>query len=1126
MQLGYVSAFARAARPLLRSVTAAAVALGLGAGTLLAQGSTGKIEGRVHDQNGAPIQNAQVVIVGTAFNATTNPQGYYFINNVPAGTVDIRAVFVGYRPSRVNGVRVLAGQTITQDFTLEASTVQLSDIVVTSTQPLVPRDEVTTKQRVDGNVTKQLPVDRINSVLALQPGVVASSNGQTLSIRGGRADETATYVDGVPVNSGDRGTGFGGRVGLSGAAVTGEQAGSPVTIGTNGFEQASVTTGASSAQFGNAQAGIISIETKTGDPNRYAASVSLETDAPFGKAGTIGYNKLQAGLSGPIARNLTFSLQGTLDGQQSLQLGLDGRKYPLFVQAGIDTTVAVPSNVGSPTSDTTVVPIYNYAVYRGNCDEFANSTNPGIASNFGVSCQGSHIPSSGSSSYQAGGKLDYSFGTGSHLSLSVNQSRSQGLIFNYLALYNPTDQWGSQSFARVTTLNWTQNLAKSSERALALDAALSYQQNRFLQSPLTVGGAQSAQGKAGGMMLGGLDFLFNFDNFPIDQQLVTNFLVNQPGTRRSPFDLENRDQYNPVNQYRNNAYGMPLFEESGGPSNTFRMLEYRENRWYGRSNLDWQFDRYNRLKIGGEYEHYDVQNFSSFLTSQAFSDVYADKPARWAGYAEDRLDLGDVVLVGGLRYDWYKSNASRPYYVNPATGDSAFFPRISSAPGFDPNNPTANFVADQAHHYLSPHVQVSFPVTDKTNFRLSYAHQVEVPDFSLVLGGINTDLGITNTNHVYGSDLDFGKSITFEFGIRHAFSEDMVLDVAAYNKDNLANAAGRLVSLYDPQRNQRQDIRMITNADFGNTRGVDVRLDRRIGNFFNGTISYSYQQAKNTGTGPFTYINFGSRIVNQVSGGNQPPPQAIAPTATSRPHTIAGAFTLSIPEGWQQGNILGALFSNFGVFTVLRYASGTAYTTCNEFAGNESVVSGGVCNQGSFGGELNSARLPAFKQLDMRFTKGFTLKGVGVTAYLDARNILNLRNVLAVFVETNDVVNGTEQVKQFSSDSQGIANEAKVNSLYNGSTGAVDLSFGGAGRNGCAGFLNTNGQGAAPDCLYMLQAEQRYGNGDGVFTLAEQQRASAALYNVAAGVAGGAGRGLDNFTGPGRDMRLGLELNF
>ena len=181
MKQSCVSAFARGAR----RFALAAVALGFGATSLLAQ-ATGKIEGRVRDQAGEPIANAQVVIVGTAFSALTNPEGYYFINNVPAGTVSMRAAFIGYRAVRAEGIRVLGGQTITQDFALQATTVVVEDIAVQSTQPLVPRDEVTSKQRVDGSFTDKLPVDRIAQVLTLQPGVVASTSGNTLSIRGGR----------------------------------------------------------------------------------------------------------------------------------------------------------------------------------------------------------------------------------------------------------------------------------------------------------------------------------------------------------------------------------------------------------------------------------------------------------------------------------------------------------------------------------------------------------------------------------------------------------------------------------------------------------------------------------------------------------------------------------------------------------------------------------------------------------------------------------------------------------------------------------------------------------------------------------------------------------------------------
>src|SRR4026207_1928851 len=104
MKQSCVSAFARAAR----SLALAAVALGFGASSLLAQGSTGKIEGRVRDQAGAPIANAQVFIVGTAFNVHTNPPTHYLINNVPASTYSVRAAFIGYKSTQVDGVKVLA----------------------------------------------------------------------------------------------------------------------------------------------------------------------------------------------------------------------------------------------------------------------------------------------------------------------------------------------------------------------------------------------------------------------------------------------------------------------------------------------------------------------------------------------------------------------------------------------------------------------------------------------------------------------------------------------------------------------------------------------------------------------------------------------------------------------------------------------------------------------------------------------------------------------------------------------------------------------------------------------------------------------------------------------------------
>ena len=72
-------------------------------------------------------------------------------------------------------------------------------------------------------------------------------------------------------------------------------------------------------------------------------------------------------------------------------------------------------------------------------------------------------------------------------------------------------------------------------------------------------------------------------------------------------------------------------------------------------------------------------------------------------------------------------------------------------------------------------------MTQNTNFRLSYAHQPQAPDFGLVYAGVNGD--------GEGSDLGFATTILFEFGVRHSFGADMVLDVSLYDKVKQSDAS-------------------------------------------------------------------------------------------------------------------------------------------------------------------------------------------------------------------------------------------------------------------------------------------------------------------------------------------------
>jgi hypothetical protein len=102
----------------------------------------------------------------------------------------------------------------------------------------------------------------------------------------------------------------------------------------------------------------------------------------------------------------------------------------------------------------------------------------------------------------------------------------------------------------------------------------------------------------------------------------------------------------------------------------------------------------------------------------------------------------------------------------------------------------------------------------------------------------------------------------------------------------------------------------------------------------------------------------------------------------------------------------------------------------------------------------------------------------------------------------------------FVDDSADMAQEAAANGKY-GADGTIDLR---AAGNPCATWIDTGNRPAGPNCFSLQRAEQRFGDGDGRYTLSEQRRASRAFYDL--------NNGLHNFIGAPRRVRLGVEINF
>src|SRR6266566_4775882 len=1094
-----------------------ALALVCAAGPLAAQEATGKLEGTVTDQAGAPIANAQVTLVGTAFGALTSDKGYYFMNNVPAGTYTVRTKFIGYTAAEVPRVRVLAGQTVTQNVKLTPSAVAIGPVVVeAAANPIVPRDQVTSKTSVTSADLQNLPIEDLRNILNLQPGVVESGNKKGVSIRGGRPGEAATYIDGVLVRNGQGGN------------MAGYHA---LSVGTNAIEEASVTTGALGAEFGDAQSGVLAYSTKAGG-QRYQGSFQYQTD-DLGAWDNVGYNRIEASFGGPIKGNLTFFFATTLQGQKSSgSNSSDGivdvpantqNDRPIFVMGGVDTVVHQPQQWGVDPTDSVAIAIPRFVQYNGTCGQYGAASNDNLSesakqirSNYGVSCQGLRLPYTAVGDNTATAKLQYTYGSGSLLSftglasstmnrnLNLGQTVTSGAASD---LFNPTNYTGTSNTSYAGILNWTQNLARSAERAMALDLHLSYQADHRLAGPLTRQSELDSRNPLGGFILKPFDYLINFNSTHsvkiqdstyasvhyLDDRQIQCVAAGE-GACLDDVPFLNNNDLNSVQPYRWNPYGAEQSNRlalwSAGVDNALDLSQ--ERRLEGRGNFDWQANRFNRIKAGGEYHSFDTKRYQApnGMNSPFVLNAYHEKPIRYGAYLEDRLDLGDVVIVGGVRYDYYDSRASFPF----TPGRISTLPPIAT-PGqipvntatFNPYDPTAKYIRAPSHTAWSPRVQVSFPVTENTNFRLSYAHQVQVPDFDFMFRGINTDLSESNRNQTWGRDLDFAKTIIFEFGIRHAFSRDMVLDVAAYNKDKVSDITARLFQLPDPKLGLQDatvpgkyttgDFRVLTNADFGNVRGIDVRLDRRFSNLFSGALAYTVQVAKNTGSDPFSYTTLLGREISSLTGQTAPPPQAILPTDDNRTHNITGSMSLQFPNDWKKGTMLGNILRDFGAYVTFRFASGLPYSLLVPAEDGLTLISrcGLECTLSE---PVNTSTLPWFKNVDLRVTKGIRLRGSDWTLFAEGKNIFNFTNVVNLFTEVGDVLYPKYQKKFVDEQITVLANQATSAHVFLADSSVDFTALGSCSR--WQGDNTTNFASGPVDCVLLERAEARYGNGDGV----------------------------------------------
>jgi outer membrane receptor protein involved in Fe transport len=223
----------------------------LACGTLAA-GTTGKIAGKVIDaQTKETLIGVNVLVAGTTMGASTNTDGEYFILNVPPGRYELKASGVGYTSTAVSGVNVTVDQTTRIEFQLHSHTVEIGDVTVTATRPIVQRDLTSTVSSVGSDQLSKIPVEDVSSVVNLQAGVVEGH------FRGGRANEVKYLIDGVSVNDV-----FSGNFTMQAEVSS--------------IQEIQVLSGTFNAEYGEALSGVVNQVTKIAGDS-YEGEVTLYT---------------------------------------------------------------------------------------------------------------------------------------------------------------------------------------------------------------------------------------------------------------------------------------------------------------------------------------------------------------------------------------------------------------------------------------------------------------------------------------------------------------------------------------------------------------------------------------------------------------------------------------------------------------------------------------------------------------------------------------------------------------------------------------------------------------------------------------------------------------------------------
>jgi hypothetical protein len=372
----------------------------------------------------------------------------------------------------------------------------------------------------------------------------------------------------------------------------------------------------------------------------------------------------------------------------------------------------------------------------------------------------------------------------------------------------------------------------------------------------------------------------------------------------------------------------------------------------------------NEAKGGVDLNMYDVQNIDVFASTQNYYIyTYDVQPRAGAFYAQDKLEFEGLIMNAGMRLDFFDPNHkvfkdfNHPYDLN--APDSLWHGANKDEAPIELARPGGGGLVDATVKWkLSPRLGISYPITENSYMHMQYGHFFQMPSFNYLYQNERFQAR-GRWNVVGNADLEAEKTVAYEIGFNHLVSTNTAIDLTFFYKD-ITDMTETVVkgptSVSNPQG--RENYVTYMNVGYGNTRGFEINLKRRLFNNWHYHAAYTFMVAK----GFSSNVNEG----NLRRFDNEEFPTQIFYLDWDRRHSflLTGGYNI---------------MNNWSIDLAVNYATGAPYTDPKTLSRKPA---------------RNNARFPSISTVDAEVHKDFTLFGIDAEGFVRMTNVFDQRNLI------------------------------------------------------------------------------------------------------------------------------------